>query len=128
MLIFKFLQNAKKNKRFYLNSGGNHWRDFTYIDDVVNICERLIFKKYNKNRIFNICSGKPIYIKSVVDYLSVKTKYKKISNIKKNNIEVLKTHGKNMSVLKFTSFKKFSNFYDKIDGIINWYNNYHKLI
>ena len=35
MLILKFLDYAKKNKKFLLNNSGNHWRDFTYIDDVV---------------------------------------------------------------------------------------------
>ena len=42
MLILKFLDHAKKNKMFLLNNSGDHWRDFTYIDDATNILVMLL--------------------------------------------------------------------------------------
>ena len=128
MLILKFLQYANKNKPFHLNNSGNHWRDFTYIDDVVKICEKLIKKNYKKNEIFNICSNKPIHIKTVIKYLSNKTKFNKIINVKNNNYEVKKTHGKNLKVKNFIKYKNFNQFFKKIDNIINWYYKYKKLL
>ncbi len=128
MLIFKFLKCANQNKTFFLNNKGNHWRDFTYIDDVTKICEKLITKKFKKNKIFNICSNKPIHIASIIEYLSKKANYSKIVNIGNNNFEVLKTHGKNLEIKKFTNFKKFQNFFSKIDKVIKWYWDYKKIL
>ena len=56
MFFYKYLTSSKANKTFYLNNFGNHFRDFTYIQDVVKIIYKLIVKKQKKNHeIFNIC-------------------------------------------------------------------------
>ena len=128
MLILKFLKNAENKKTFYLNNKGKHWRDFTYIGDVVENLERLLFRKYKNNLILNICSNKPIYIKNLISYLCNKSKFYKIKNIKKNKIEAEKTHGENKNLKKLTKFKKFSDFYSSVDKTINWYTKYNKLI
>lgn len=128
MLILKFLDYAKKNKKFLLNNAGNHWRDFTYVDDVVEILFKLKDKKFKKNEIYNICSNRPIHIKKLIRYLINKTEYKKIKNIEHNNYEVFKTHGKNNKILKIVNFKKFSDFYTNVDKTIEWYKNYNHLI
>ena len=42
-----------KKKTFTLNNKGNHYRDFTYIKDVIEILKKMIFKKYdNDHEIF----------------------------------------------------------------------------
>ena len=41
MLILKYLLAAKKNKNFELFNYGNHYRDFTYIDDAIEIVIKL---------------------------------------------------------------------------------------
>ena len=38
MLILKYLLAAKKRKKLELYNYGNHYRDFTYIDDAIEIC------------------------------------------------------------------------------------------
>ena len=128
MLILKFLKSAKKNQTFLLNNMGKHWRDFTYIDDVVGNLLILLKKNYKKNLILNVCSNRPVYIRNLIKYLSYKTNFKKIKNIKKNNYEVLKTHGENKALLKVTKFKNFSNFYKSVDNTIEWFDKYHNLI
>lgn len=128
MLILKFLDHAKKNKKFFLNNAGKHWRDFTYIDDVVNVLEKLLSKKVQSNTVFNICSNKPIYIKQLINYLSKKVNFYNIKNIKKNDIEVFKTHGQNAKILKFIKYKKFSDFYTSVDKTIDWYKKNNHLI
>ena len=111
MLILKFLKSAKNNQTFYLNNMGNHWRDFTYIDDVVENLIRLLNKKFSDNLILNICSNKPILDKRINRLFIEKNKFSKIRNIKKNKYEVFKTHGKNNKLKNITKFKKYSNFY-----------------
>ena len=128
MLILKYLDYAKKNKTFYLNNSGNHWRDFTYIDDVTKILTKLINKKFKKNEVYNICSNRPILIKNLISYLNEKTGFNKIKNINVNNIEVFKTHGKNLKLKNKINFSNYSNFHKNVDKTINWFKKYNHLI
>jgi len=128
MMILKLLDAAYKKQKFYLNNSGNHWRDFTYIDDVVNILEILIKKKYRSNQIFNICCGKPIFVRKLVNTISKKILFNKMINTKLNKFEVHKTHGKNNKVIKFTRVRKFTNVYEKLDSIIAWHKKFRYLI
>ena len=41
MLMMKYMI-AKNNQKFFLNNSGKHFRDFTYIFDVVEILKRLL--------------------------------------------------------------------------------------
>ena len=60
MLIFKYIKANLNKEKFYLNENGNHYRDFTYIDDVIKILIKLRTTKLRKNfYIFNICSNRP---------------------------------------------------------------------
>ena len=81
MLILKYLLAANKKKDFELFNYGNHYRDFTYIDDAIQIVLKLsklnIGKKFD---IFNICSSKPIKITEIlkiINSLKIKTKITK---------------------------------------------------
>ena len=48
MLIMKYLQSSLSNKNFFLYNNGNHYRDFTYIDDVIKIMSKLLNLKSKK--------------------------------------------------------------------------------
>ena len=128
MLILKYLDYAKKNKTLYLNNSGNHWRDFTYIDDVTKILSKLIRKKFKDNEIYNICSNRPILIKNLISYLNEKTGFNKIKNVDLNNLEVFKTHGKNIKLKRKINFSKYSNFNKNVDKTIKWFKKYNHLI
>ncbi len=124
MLIFKYLKKSFNKKTFYLNNFGNHSRDFTHVDDAVNIIDKLIKKKIKNNyMIFNICSNNPINIKQLINKINMKIKIKtKIKKIQKNNIEVLNTHGDNQKIKKYLNIKKFKNIFKEIPKIIDWYD------
>ena len=48
MMILKYLISAYKKLSFPLFNNGDHFRDFTYIDDAINLCISLIDKKIKK--------------------------------------------------------------------------------
>ena len=81
MLILKYLLAAKKRKSFELFNYGDHYRDFTYIDDAIQIILKLSKLKIKKKfDIFNICSSKPIKITEVLKIINsfkIKTKVTK---------------------------------------------------
>ena len=57
----------KNNKTLELYNNGNHFRDFTYVEDVSKIILQIINRfSYNFNyRVLNVCRGKEISIKKV---------------------------------------------------------------
>ena len=68
MLILKYMIASQKKENFELFNFGNHYRDFTYIKDVVKILIDLKNKKNSNNfEIFNICSSNPIKITKIIN-------------------------------------------------------------
>ena len=122
MLILKYLLAAKKKKNFELFNYGNHYRDFTYIDDAIKIVEKLSYLKINKKfDIFNICSSKPIKITKILQIINrfkIKTKV-----IKKplHTADVLKTYGDNRKVKKIVKRLKFTNYDLGVQNTVKWY-------
>jgi len=128
MFIYKFLKSLFSNSTFKLNNYGDHKRDFTHIDDVANIIKSLILKKIKKKyQIFNICSNKPINLKLLLNKMNKIIK-NKIFKVKRNNADVLITHGDNSKIKKFLKINKFRNIFNEIREVIYWYkkNKIHK--
>ena len=123
-----FLAQKINNKPLTIVGNGKQTRDFTYVEDIVEVLSMLKNKKFKKNQIYNICSNRPIHIKKLVNYLIKKTHNKKIKNVKHNSYEAFKTHGQNNKILKTVSFKKFSDFYTTVDATLKWYKEYNHLI
>ena len=93
--IYKFADAIKKNKSIIINNFGNHFRDFTYIDDAILVLQKLVklknFSSIDKSKnkyfqIFNIGGGKKIQITKIIKILE------KLSNKK--------------ALIKFGPFKK----------------------
>ncbi len=123
MFIFSFLKAVKEQKIYKLNNYGKHVRDFTHIDDVLVIINKLIRKTIIKKfQIFNICSNKPIKMNILISviqkYLTKKAIIKKVSH---NKIEVFKTHGDNLRIKNYLKIKKFKVITNELNKIIDWY-------
>ena len=75
MVLFKFTKAILENKKINLFNYGNHIRDFSYIDDVVNSIEKLI-KKPPKSKIpyeiYNIGNNNPQHLKKFLKILEKK--------------------------------------------------------
>ena len=71
MLILKYLLASKYKRSFELFNYGNHYRDFTYIKDAINLVININTKKLKSNfEIFNICSSKPIKITKIIEVIN----------------------------------------------------------
>lgn len=88
-MFFLKLLNAISNKKiFYLNNSGYHFRDFTYIGDVVKILKKLTrLKNIKKFEVFNICSNKPYKLSKIIEYVS-----KKLGKLKFKNKDAKKIY------------------------------------
>ncbi len=131
MALYKFTNNIVKNKSIDLFNYGNHQRDFTYIDDVVDGVVSLIKKFPKKNtpyEIFNIGNGKS---KKLIDYLKYIEKYllkkAKIRKLPLQNGDIIKTHSNIKKLKNFTNYKPKTDIDLGISKFIEWFKDYHKI-
>ena len=128
MMMLKYIDSYFNKKVFELYNYGNHARDFTYIGDVVKIL-KILMKKHKKlpnNDIFNICSSKPINLSEIILFMKKNKINPKIKKIALQQADILKTHGSNSKLLKYTNYKKFSDWRESLKKTIYWYKKYSK--
>ncbi len=123
MFMLKLLNASYKKRKFYLNNKGNHYRDFTYIKDVISLIIKLRKVKNDKHQIYNICSNKPIGLKKVINFIGKFTPKTKIILRKKQLADIYKTHGNNKKILRKIKNFKFTNLEVSIKSTIDWYKN-----
>ena len=123
MMILKLLSYLKKDKIFELNNSGDHYRDFTYIKDVIKILIKISNIKFFKYDVYNICSSRPIFIKNVINEFKNFTNFKLIKNVKKNKLDVYKTFGDNSRLRKLVNVNRYTVFKKGLFNTIKWYKN-----
>jgi UDP-glucuronate 4-epimerase len=124
MFMIKYLNATyNKSKVFYLNNYGNHFRDFTYINDVCKILRKLIYSKLKyKHLIINICSNKPIKLTKIIKKIDDLTLSRpKIIKRSLQKADILKTHGDNSLVKKITGIKKFTDTSIGLKNTVEWF-------
>ena len=132
MALFKFTKNILKRKKIKVFNKGNHKRDFTYIDDAVNLTLLSSDKisNFNKNktpfRIFNVGSNSPIKLKKFVNIIE---KILKIKSIKKmlplQKGDMINTYSNSSKIFKEFNYSIKSNHFINISKFIFWYKNYY---
>jgi len=129
MMILKYLIASSKKLKFLLFNKGDHYRDFTYIEDAVNICELLIEKNFKKKYdIFNICSSKPLLITKVLSEVNRYTKSPLVIKKPRDKADVYKTYGDNKKIRIFLGKKiSFTSFKFGIKETCKWYFKNYKV-
>jgi len=144
MALFKFASNIINKKKIDIYNYGNHQRDFTYIDDVVECINRAIYKIPKKNNFFNpkypdpkisdcpyqiinIGGNNPLrlnkFIKLIEDFIKIKSK-KRFLPLQK--ADIIKTQS------SISWCRKVLKYVPKIDAkqgikfFLIWYCNYYK--
>jgi UDP-glucuronate 4-epimerase len=132
MALYKFAHKILNKKKIEVYNNGNHFRDFTYIDDITAGIFGLIqkIKKKRKNKIFkifNIGNNKVInlkhFIKEIEISLNIKAK-KKYLILQKG--DTLKTHSSIKKISKFMNYKPRTDTKKGIGKFLEWFKKYHK--
>ena len=126
MSLFKFTKNILDTKKIELYNQGNHLRDFTFIDDVVNLILKLIFSPPKSKKIpyevYNIASNKMIHLKSIIKKIEKETKKTaKIKKIVKQKADVYKTFADTNKIKNKMGKISITNIDKGIKLFINWY-------
>tara|TARA_B100000035_G_scaffold308677_1_gene313722 strand:- start:409 stop:1374 length:966 start_codon:yes stop_codon:yes gene_type:complete len=128
MFMLKYLKNIFHKTKFELYNKGNHFRDFTYVGDVVKILYLLRNLKTKDHNVLNICSNNPIKITKIISQINkITRKNPKIKLVALQKADILKTHGCNKKIKKLTKIKSFQKINESLLKTINWYINYYKI-
>ncbi len=125
MFIHKLLKSFKSNKIIKLHNFGNNFRDFTYIDDVIDILEQSISYNY-KNKVLNICRSRPLKNTKLISI--IQKIYKKkidIKSVGKIKGEMLITHGSNELLKLNTNLKSFTSIEKGLKKTVNIFKKFN---
>ena len=130
MSLFKFTKSIIDNNKINLFNGGDHIRDFTYVDDISSGILGLINKPSVKSipyNCFNIGSSKPTNLKRFLSIIEKNLgKKAKINNLPIQNGDVKKTHASINLLSKYSSYKPKIGIDKGIKEFVNWYKKYYK--
>ena len=136
MAYFKFTKSILKNEGITLYNGGNMYRDFTYIDDVIECIYRMLQKNVGLlYDIFDIGRGKTIKLTNFVStlYNTLSKTGKKIGDLKLNAVyefsynDVFRTQANTDALYKYCGFKPQTDIEEGLQKFVAWYVNYYDL-
>ena len=143
MALFKFTKGIIKNKKIDIYNNGKMYRDFTYIDDIVNGIDLLInkppnlkYKKKYKNdslssvapfRVLNIGNTKKVFLLNFIKEIEKQLGKKAIRNYMPLQKGDVKQTLSDTSLLKsITKYNPKTNYKIGIKKFIDWYLKYYK--
>jgi UDP-glucuronate 4-epimerase len=142
MALFKFTKAILQGEEIELFNFGNHRRDFTYIDDIVECIIRVMDDVTQPNlnwtaddpdlstsqapwRICNIGNGRPVeltqYIKALEDSLGIKAKVKLLSL---QPGDVIETCADMEAFYEKFNYKPETNIVEGISRFVSWYQRF----
>ena len=144
MALFKFTKSILEGKKIDIYNKGNLYRDFTYIDDIVNGVSSLIKKtpKYKKKlilgridslssvapfRIVNIGNSKKIKLLDFINTIENSLGKKALRNyMPMQKGDVFMTLANTKLLKKITGFTPKTNYKEGVRKFIEWYLDYYK--
>jgi len=145
MALFKFTKNILANEPIDVFNYGNHSRDFTYVDDVVESIIRVADKIPEANpdwdsqdpdfassnvpyRILNIGNNSPTplkdYISAIEDCLGMKAIH---NNLPMQPGDIPDTFADSSELAKLVDFKPQTAVKDGVRNFVDWYMDYYKV-
>ena len=131
MTPFSFLSKHFRNKSIQIFNQGKHERDFTYIDDTINLILKIFNKTKSRNfkskfEIYNLAGGKPNKLMHYIDIIERKLEKKiKKKFIKKQPGDVIKTYADVKKSYKLTNYKAQTSIEKGISNFVDWYKKYY---
>ena len=140
MAYFKFAKKIISRKKIDIYNRGKMYRDYTYIDDIVDGINKLLnktplLKSTNSHkssiapfRIINMGNTKKVYLLDFIDTLEKEIGIKAIRNYMAMQKGDVKTTLSDTKLLKkITGYKPKTTYKVGIKNFLNWYFEYYKI-
>jgi UDP-glucuronate 4-epimerase len=144
MALFKFTKAILEEKPIEVFNNGQHTRDFTYVDDIVNGIIKVLEKpakpnlQWNSNqpdpatskapwRIYNIGNNKPIELMEYINILENALGKKAIINFLPLQPGDISNTSANISILKESfNYAPSTPLTEGVNNFVSWYKEYYK--
>ena len=139
--LFKFTKNILEKKKIPLFNKGEHYRDFTYIDDLVDGIIKISnkipkkksfdFKKTNPGtsycpyEIYNIGSNKVVYLKKYLNLIEKNLKKKAILNLLPLQKGDMVKVSSNINKIKKLNFNPKTDVTVGVKKFVDWYKDHY---
>ena len=131
MAYYGFTERINNGQEIGLYNGGDMYRDFTYIDDIVEGVSRLIERPPLANfpevpkRIVNIGNADPVYMKDFIALLEQKTDKKAVvKHLPMQETDVYKTYADISALKQLTGYHPETEIDQGLDRFLDWYRGY----
>jgi UDP-glucuronate 4-epimerase len=129
MAYYNFALKNLRNQKIELYNNAKMFRDFTYIDDVIEAIIKIIDKKNlaKRHHVLNVGKGKPDKLIDLVKFLQNNLKNK--FNINYKNFipkgDIKKTYSNNSKIKKLLKWSPKIGLDQGITRFVNWFRKYH---
>jgi UDP-glucuronate 4-epimerase len=133
MAYFTFTKNILEGKPIQVYEKGELWRDFTFIDDIVEGVKRVslcFFPEIEmiKHRIFNIGNHNPVKVIQFIEILEELIGKKAIINFFPMQAgDVYKTYADVEALSQLIDFKPDTDLRTGLSIFVNWYREYYSM-
>jgi len=131
MAYYGFADKICNNQEISLFNGGDMYRDFTYIDDIVEGVSRLLDKPplaiapAVPKRILNIGNSSPVYMRDFIALLESKLSKKALINsLPMQETDVYTTYADISALKKLTGYCPATQIEQGLERFLDWYNDY----
>lgn len=135
--IYKFAQAIQNNKKIILNNNGNHFRDFTYIDDAIKCLFKFIkinnFNKVDKKhnsffQIFNLGGGKKIKITQIVKILEELIEKKAVISFgPKKSGDIISSRSSVKKLVRNIKYSPDTSIFKGLRLFVSWLESYKNI-
>lgn len=127
MAYYKFTKNIINRKKINIFNNGNHYRDFTYISDIVNFIN-IVANKKNKKKfdVINFGSNNPQRLSKFIHLIEKNLQLEgRKKFMKMQDGDMLGTHANMTYAKKNYNIKSKIKLDEGIKKFITWYKKYH---
>ena len=139
MAIFKFTDAIFRNKPIQIFNNGNHFRDFTFINDIKNGVFLVFDNMLNNsdtladeinfdNKIYNIGNSNPVNLLDLINLLETiigKKSIREYQGLQKG--DVLKTYADISKIQDKFNYMPLTKIEDGLEIFVKWFKEYYKL-
>ncbi|WP_270771142.1 NAD-dependent epimerase/dehydratase family protein [Intestinibacter bartlettii] len=132
MAYFSFANAIKKGKQIKLYNYGEVYRDYTYIDDVIEVIYKILNRKSEYNYdgvdfcIFNVANGKSYGVNRLIYFLEkYMTRKANICMIERQLGDVERTKADTNLLKEKIGYSACTDLEEGIRKFVKWYNNYY---
>jgi len=135
MAPMKFASSIINNKEIDVYNNGDHWRDFTYVDDIVSgvvkVMEKPCFIDENgdslpvQNKVYNIGAQTPVHLMKFIELIEKELGVKAVKKMLPMQLGDVKVTSANVDdLIRDHSYSPKTKLEDGISEFITWFKSY----